>query len=90
MEYSSPMNDREHLDKTKSQIGFYEGVCLPLFEELVTFDARLASALGQVRANLEIWKRREEGGQVSDAMLHQTHSSERAASPRREKKKSDF
>jgi hypothetical protein len=32
MEYTSPLNDRAHLDKPKSQIGFYTFVCLPLHQ----------------------------------------------------------
>ena len=32
IEYISPNNDREHLDKPKGQIGFYIFVCLPLYQ----------------------------------------------------------
>jgi hypothetical protein len=78
------MNDREHLDRAKSQLGFYETVCLPLFEELVEFDDRLADNVAQVRANLTTWKRRA----AEDAPEpERTHSSESLPSPRREKKK---
>jgi hypothetical protein len=75
MEYSSPMNDREHLDKVKSQIGFLETVCLPLFEEIVTFDGRLADNVSQVRSNLAVWKHRD---------VRKSHSSGNLSSPRRD------
>jgi hypothetical protein len=58
MEYSSPMNDREHLDRAKSQIGFYESVCFPLFREIVKYHPGLAGILEQVSSNLSIWKAR--------------------------------
>jgi hypothetical protein len=59
MEYSFPLNDREHLDRAKSQIGFYENVCFPLFRELVEYAPALSCALDQVTSNLNICKARE-------------------------------
>lgn len=60
MEYSSPMNDREHLDRPKSQIGFYQSVCLPLFEMLRMFNKEYDVYLEQVKSNLDKWIERAE------------------------------
>jgi hypothetical protein len=56
MEYSSPLNDREHLDKAKSQIGFYQFVCVPLYETTARAVPALQVNVEQVKANLAIWK----------------------------------
>ena len=58
MEYSSPMNDREHLDKAKSQIGFYKSVCLPLFTLLAELEPAFQVFVDQVNANMQIWQNR--------------------------------
>jgi hypothetical protein len=60
MEYSSPMNDREHLDKARSQIGFYRGVCFPLFSEVVLWVEGLQVMVDQLSVNLEKWVERSE------------------------------
>jgi hypothetical protein len=59
MEYTSPLNDREHLDKPKSQIGFYTFVCLPLYEAVAAILPSLSVNCAQVCSNLEIWKAAE-------------------------------
>lgn len=56
MEFTSPNNDREHLDKPKSQIGFYTFVCLPLFQTAAKAIPALQVNVEQVEANLAIWK----------------------------------
>ena len=56
MEYTSPLNDREHLDKPKSQIGFYTFVCLPLYETSARLFPQLQVNVDQVKSNLAIWK----------------------------------
>ena len=58
MEYTSPLNDRSHLDKPKSQIGFYTFVCLPLFQSLAKAIPALECNVQQVESNLAIWKAR--------------------------------
>jgi len=60
MQYTSPLNDREHLDKPKSQIGFYTYVCLPLFEAISKVAPILIPCVEQIHSNLEIWKRESE------------------------------
>jgi len=55
MEYTSPMNDREHLDKPKSQIGFYKNVCIPLIELLQSFIPKLNDIFEQASSNLSKW-----------------------------------
>jgi hypothetical protein len=62
MEYSSPLNDREHLDKAKSQIGFYQFVCVPLYEAAARALPSLQVNVDQVKANLAIWKEESESG----------------------------
>lgn len=57
MEYSSPMNDREHLDKAKSQIGFYSNVCLPLYLALAKAVPALKVNVQSVQSNLDKWKK---------------------------------
>ncbi|OHS93072.1 3'5'-cyclic nucleotide phosphodiesterase family protein [Tritrichomonas foetus] len=61
MEYTSPLNDRSHLDKPKSQIGFYTFVCLPLFQATAKAVPKLEVNVKQVESNLAIWKARTEG-----------------------------
>ena len=56
MEYTSALNDREHLDKPKSQIGFYTFVCLPLYETSARLFPQLQVNVDQVKSNLAIWK----------------------------------
>jgi hypothetical protein len=61
MEYTSPLNDRAHLDKAKSQIGFYTYVCLPLFETTAKGIPELSVNVDQVKANLGIWTKASQG-----------------------------
>jgi hypothetical protein len=56
MEYTSPLNDREHLDKPKSQIGFYTFVCLPLYQLAARALPPLQVNVDQVESNLATWK----------------------------------
>lgn len=60
MEYTSPLNDREHLDKSKSQIGFYTNVCLPFANKAAQILDGLDDALKNVNENLQTWKERVE------------------------------
>ena len=60
MEYTSPLNDREHLDKPKSQIGFYTFVCLPLYEAVARMFPALQANVEQVKSNLAVWKKATE------------------------------
>jgi hypothetical protein len=56
MQYTNPLNDRAHLDKPNSQIGFYTYVCLPLFETGGRMFPDLQLNVSQVKANLQVWK----------------------------------
>jgi hypothetical protein len=60
MEYTSPLNDREHLDKPKSQIGFYTFVCLPLYQVGARALPALQANVDQVKSNLAVWKEASE------------------------------
>lgn len=60
MQYSSALNDREHLNKEKSQIGFYTSVCLPLYQAVAKVLPQLESNVMQVEGNLATWKNAEE------------------------------
>lgn len=64
MEYTSPLNDRAHLDKPKSQIGFYTFVCLPLFEATARAVPELMVNVEQVKSNLAVWKAASEKAQA--------------------------
>ena len=55
MEYTSPLNDRAHLDKPKSQIGFYNYVCLPLFQTIAKAFPNLNINVKQIQSNLKKW-----------------------------------
>jgi hypothetical protein len=60
MEFTSPNNDREHLDKAKSQIGFYQFVCLPLYQLMARAQPALQVNADQVLSNMNVWKERAE------------------------------
>ncbi|OHT14361.1 3'5'-cyclic nucleotide phosphodiesterase family protein [Tritrichomonas foetus] len=53
---TSPLNDREHPDKPKSQIGFYNFICIPLYQTLARMCPELIVNVNSVKANLEVWK----------------------------------
>ena len=53
---TSPLNDREHPDKPKSQIGFYNFICIPLYQAVSRMCPELVVNLNSVKANLEVWK----------------------------------
>jgi hypothetical protein len=50
------VTDREHLDKPKSQIGFYTSVCLPLFEAVAKVMPSLEGSVKQLLANIKKWQ----------------------------------
>jgi hypothetical protein len=54
--FTSPLNDRENTDKPKSQIGFYNFICIPLYNLLVRIFPRLHPFCDSVKSNLETWK----------------------------------
>lgn len=53
---TSPLNDREHPDKPKSQIGFYNFICLPLYTVVARAFPALEVNANSVKSNLEKWK----------------------------------
>ncbi|EAY21000.1 3'5'-cyclic nucleotide phosphodiesterase family protein [Trichomonas vaginalis G3] len=63
MEYTSDLNDKAHLDKPKSQIGFYTFVCLPLYQALARAFPQLSVNVKSVQSNLAIWKQTTEAKQ---------------------------
>ena len=56
LELSSPLNDRNNQDKPKGQIGFYNFVCLPLYQVVARLFPPLEVNLNSVKSNLEVWK----------------------------------
>lgn len=66
MEYTSTNNDREHLDKPKSQIGFYTFVCLPLYETSARLFPVLQVNVDQVKSNLAVWKAASEASKENE------------------------
>ncbi|OHS97900.1 3'5'-cyclic nucleotide phosphodiesterase family protein [Tritrichomonas foetus] len=55
IELSSPLNDREHQDKPKSQIGFYNFICLPLYQIAARVFPKLQVNVERVKENLKVW-----------------------------------
>ena len=53
---TSPLNDRENSDKPKSQIGFYNFICLPLYQVVARIFPPLQVNYDSVKSNLEKWK----------------------------------
>ena len=53
---TSPLNDRDHEDKPKSQIGFYNFICIPLYQVVARAFPELEVNANSVKSNLEIWK----------------------------------
>ncbi|OHT10855.1 3'5'-cyclic nucleotide phosphodiesterase family protein [Tritrichomonas foetus] len=53
---TSPLNDRENPDKPKSQIGFYNFICIPLYQAVSRIFPELEVNLNSVKSNLEVWK----------------------------------
>ena len=54
--YTSPLNDRENSNKAKSQIGFYQFICLPLYTVVAEIFPPLIVNRDSVLSNLEKWK----------------------------------
>lgn len=57
---TSQLNDREHSDKPKSQIGFYNFVCLPLYMAVARLFPMLDVNLQNVEKNLSIWRKMQD------------------------------
>jgi hypothetical protein len=53
---SSPLNERGTGNKPKGQIGFYNFVCMPLYQAVARIFPELEVNLDAVKANLERWK----------------------------------
>lgn len=53
---TSPLNDRDHSDKPKSQIGFYNFICLPLYNVVAKMFPPLSVNVDSLKSNLETWK----------------------------------
>ena len=55
IEYSSPLNDRSNVDRPKSQIGFYNFICLPLYQIVGRIFPELHVNFDHVKENLVVW-----------------------------------
>jgi hypothetical protein len=53
---TSSLNNRDHIEKTKSQIGFYNFICLPLYQLVSRIFPPLTVLLESINTNLDIWK----------------------------------
>ncbi|OHT07946.1 3'5'-cyclic nucleotide phosphodiesterase family protein [Tritrichomonas foetus] len=56
LELSSPLNDRKNNNKPQGQIGFYNFICLPLYQAIARIFPELEVNVEAVKANLEKWK----------------------------------
>ena len=52
---SSPLNDRDNVDKPKNQIGFYNFICLPTYNILSKVFPKLEYLCDNVKSNLSVW-----------------------------------
>ena len=82
MKYTSDFNDREHLNKAKSQIGFYTSVCLPLYQSITRVVPTLDVNLLQVENNLSAWRAAEKAKKISEEIKN---SKEALKSEKKEK-----
>jgi hypothetical protein len=57
LELTSALNDRENSNKPKSQIGFYNFICIPLYAVVAKTFPQLEVNLNSVKKNLEKWKK---------------------------------
>ncbi|OHT11468.1 3'5'-cyclic nucleotide phosphodiesterase family protein [Tritrichomonas foetus] len=53
---TSPLNDRDNSDKPKSQIGFYNFICIPLYNAVAKMFTELTVNVESLKSNLETWK----------------------------------
>ena len=53
---SSPLNDRDNVDKPKNQIGFYNFICLPTYQTLTKVFPKLTHLYEVVQTNLSVWR----------------------------------
>jgi hypothetical protein len=53
---TSPLNDRETSNKPKSQIGFYNFICLPLYTVVARLYPPLQVNVDSLKSNLDRWK----------------------------------
>ena len=56
IELTSPLNDRENSNKPKSQIGFYNFICIPIYQTVARAFPALTVNVESVKSNLEKWK----------------------------------
>jgi hypothetical protein len=85
MEYTSPLNDREHLDKPKSQIGFYTFVCLPLYQTCSRALPPLEVNCDQIKSNLGVWKAAAAAKELAAAQAEAAKAEAEAAKAEAEK-----
>ncbi|OHT11136.1 3'5'-cyclic nucleotide phosphodiesterase family protein [Tritrichomonas foetus] len=57
--YQVGFNDRDHLDKQKSQIPFFKGVAFPLFETLGKAIPTLSTLVQHMQLNISKWEDKE-------------------------------
>lgn len=54
---TSPLNDRSNSNKPKSQIGFYNFICIPLYQTIAKVFPPLNVNVNSLKNNLEVWKK---------------------------------
>ena len=70
LELSSPLNDRECANsKPKGQIGFYNFICIPLYQAIARIFPELEVNVEAVKSNLERWKQIQADLEAKQAAL---------------------
>lgn len=83
LEISSDLNDRNNNNKPKGQIGFYNFICLPLYQACARIFPELEVNVDAVRGNLEKWKSILAQQQAAQELATQKQSNNDAANTSR-------
>ncbi|EAY10971.1 3'5'-cyclic nucleotide phosphodiesterase family protein [Trichomonas vaginalis G3] len=88
---SSPLNDRENADKPKGQIGFYNFICLPLYNVVKRIFPALSVNADSVSDNLKVWvqlgsKKKEAAAQQQQQQQQSQEQAQQPQQPQQEQK----
>ena len=85
---TSPLNDREHPDKPKSQIGFYNFICIPLYQTIARVFPPLQVNVDSLKNNLSVWMELAAANKAKEEAEKAKQEAEKAKNdPEKEKEK---